>query len=232
MAWDAQTVAGLWQLIDRRCSYDWQLKPAAKGRLHQIVPTFDTEIFNIPPEELNIRLRMELSPLLKAGDDRSLLLAKWIIKDWGGIKGGPDDAPGEWMETLGAFEDKTINNFIVKKSTKRISSWSKLLAFADSEKHAIYDALTSVALNCALRRLRDKRRFYMPDGRNNLITEARLRLLRLDIEQNVATDSIGYIDYVELLAAFTKSGPAPSLLRAEMTVYANANHIAHEFLTA
>jgi hypothetical protein len=199
--------------------------------LRQIVPTFDTEIFDTPPEALNIRLRMELSPLLKARDGRSLLLAKWIIKDWGGIKGGPDTAPGEWMEGLGAFEDEEISNFIVKNGTKRISSWSKLLAFADSEKHAIYDALTSVALNCALRRLRDNRRFSMPAGQNNLITEARLRLLRLDREQKVAKDSIGYHDYIELLAAFTMSGLAPSLLRAEMAVYANATHITHEFLT-
>jgi hypothetical protein len=164
MAWDPRTVSGLWQLIDRRRGYDWRLKPAAKGRLLQIVPTFDTDIFDNPPEELNVRLRMELSPLLKACDDRSLLLAKWIIREWGGIKGGPDDAPGEWMEALGGFEDETISNFIVKNGTKRISSWSKLLAFADSAKHAIYDALTSVALNCALRRLRDNRRFYMPAG--------------------------------------------------------------------
>ncbi|MBF6568413.1 MAG: hypothetical protein IVW54_06005 [Candidatus Binataceae bacterium] len=215
---------------DRGSRYDYRLKSAAKKRLRQFVPKRKPDTFDASPEELNVRLRVELSPLLKAGAESSLSLAEWIIRDWGGITGGVDDAPRKWMEALGAFEDETISNFIVNNGTNRISSWSKLLAFADSENHAIYDALTSVALNCALRGSGDKRRFYMPAGKNNLITEARLRLRRLDREQNGETDPIGYREYIELLTAFKMSKLAPSLLRAEMTVYANATQIAHEFL--
>lgn len=134
------------------------------------------------------------------------------------------------MGKLGNFDDEKVSEFIDAIGTTRISSWSKLLAFAHSDKYAIYDALTSVALSCAFRRLGDPYRFYMPSGQNDLVTEARLRLLRLDREQDLVAQEIGYREYVELLMAFKACGLAPSVLRAEMTVYANAIEIAREFL--
>jgi hypothetical protein len=55
-------------------------------------------------------------------------------------------------------------------------------------------------------------------------------LLCVDNEQNLATEVVAYRDYMELLAAFTDRGFAPSVLRAEMFVYANAAYVAREFL--
>jgi hypothetical protein len=134
------------------------------------------------------------------------------------------------MAALGDFDDKNVKMFI-DNGVKRISAWSKLLAFADQENHAIYDARTSVALNCALRQLGDSRRFYMPDGQNDLIKEARLRLRRLGTESGELTQPVGYLNYIELLRAVVACRLAASVLAAEMVIYANAPNTAHQFLT-
>jgi hypothetical protein len=230
MEWNPTLLAEIWQHVNRGAPFDWSLRRAAKTKLPQIVPLDDPTILDIEPDQLNERLRSWLSPILNIGDERSLRLAKWIIKDWGGIKTGADETVVEWMSMLGTFDDEKINGFIDALGTTRISSWSKLLAFANSNEHAIYDALTSVALNCALRRQGDTRRFHMPAGQNDLITEARLRLVRLDREQKLAIQEIGYRDYMELLSAFKTCGLAPSVIRAEMTVYANATVVVRDFL--
>jgi hypothetical protein len=152
----------MWQHIDRGCRYDWRVRPAAQARLLEILPSFDAAIFNTSSEELNVSLNAKLSSLLKSNNKRSRQLAEWIIKYWGGVNRGLNDDP--WMEVLGAFENDAIDRFIDHHGAERISSWSKLLAFANPERYAIFDALTSVALNCALRRLGDQRRFHMPPG--------------------------------------------------------------------
>jgi hypothetical protein len=226
MAWDPTLAAEIWQHIT---PFDWSLRPSAKALLPQLV-SLDPAILETTPDELNERLRSLLSPTLKAGGERSLRLARWIIRDWGAIKSGADETLRQWMGKLDMFDDKKVSDFIDAVGTTRISSWSKLVAFADSDKYAIYDALTSAALNCALRRLEDTRRFHMPAGRNDLITEGRLRLLRLDREQHLVAQEIGYREYVELLLTFRACGLAPSVLRAEMIVYANALEIVREFL--
>jgi hypothetical protein len=229
MAWDPTLAAEIWQHVNRGFPFDWKLRPAAKARLPQLV-SLDPAILEVTPDELNERLRSVLSPTLKTGDEGSLQLARWIIRDWGAIKSGADETLRQWMAKLGTFEDKKVSEFIDAIGTTRISSWSKLVSFANSDKYAIYDALTSVSLNCALRRLGEIRRFHMPAGQNDLITEGRLRLLRLDREQHLMAQEIGYRDYIELLMAFKAAGLAPSVLRAEMIVYANAAEIVREFL--
>ena len=153
-------------------------------------------------------------------------LACWIIKDWGGIKTGLQAIP-EWMETFGDFNEMNITAFIAKSGTKRISSWSKLLAFANHENHAIYDARTSVALNCALRNLGDSRQFYMPDGQNKTIKDARRRLLN-DVSE--PRRLVGYTDYIELLNTAIACKLSNSILAAEMVLFANAPCVAREFV--
>lgn len=132
---------------------------------------------------------------------------------------------GEWMKELGEFGPEAVEKFIESHNTghpsSRISSWSKLLAFADSKKYAIYDARTSVALNCALQNLGDTRRFYMPDGQNKLIKAAQ-RCLSSGIRQ----PRLKYIEYMEILNAVIKHQLSQSILDAEMTIFANSERLA------
>jgi hypothetical protein len=82
--WDLQLVKELWRQIDSGSRYDWQIKRSAQERLLAILPAFPAYLFERPAEQLNKLLRVELSPPLKARDERFLSLASWIIRDLGG----------------------------------------------------------------------------------------------------------------------------------------------------
>ena len=199
----------------------------AQERLRDILPALTVDFFQRHPEQLNRPLREELAPDLKVGDQRSVLLARWIIKDWGGINRGLEAIP-EWMKTFGDFNEMKISAFIAYIGTKRISSWSKLLAFANHEKHAIYDARTSAALNCALRNLGDSRQFDMPDSQNKTIKGAR-RLLLNDVPE--PRRSVKYADYIDLLNTVVACKLSNSILDAEMVLFANAPCVARQFVS-
>ena len=134
----------------------------------------------------------------------------------------------EWMEAFGDFNERNITAFIAISRATRISSWSKLLAFADHENHAIYDARTSVALNCALRKLGDGRQFYMPLGQNKTINDARRRVLN---DAPEPSRPVGYPDYIELLNAVVACELSNAIITAEMVLFANAPRIAERFMT-
>src|ERR1019366_6639163 len=111
----------------------------------------------------------------RARDERAVALAHWIIRDFGGIKAGDLTTVALWMTELRDFNADNVKVFIGAHDTRevssRISSWSKLLAFADRETHAIYDARTTLALNCVFRSMGNPCRFYMPDGQNRTIRD-------------------------------------------------------------
>ena len=224
--WDRQFVKKLWERVDRGERYDFPTGPMAQERLRDILPALPVDFFQRHPEQLNRPLREELAPHLKAGDQRSVSLARWIIRDWGGIKRGVQAIP-EWMEAFGDFNEMRITAFIANSGTTRISSWSKLLAFANHENHAIYDARTSVALNCALRNLGDSRQFYMPLGQNETINDARRRVLN-DVPE--PRRPVGYKDYIELLNTAVACKLSNSILAAEMVLFANAPCVARQFV--
>jgi hypothetical protein len=223
--WDRQFVKRLWERVDRRERYDFPTGLMAQRRLRDILPALPEDFFQRHPEQLNKPLREELAPHLKASDQRSVSLAQWIIRDWGGIKRGLQAIP-EWMGAFGDFNETNITTFIAITRTTRISSWSKLLAFADHENHAIYDARTSVAINCALRDLRDSRQFYMPLGQNKAINDAR----RVLIDVPEPRRPVGYTDYMELLSTVVASKLSNSVLAAEMVLFANAPCVARQFV--
>jgi len=224
-AWDRQFVKKLWERVDRGERYDFPNGLMAQERLRDILPALSVDFFRRHPEQLNRPLREALAPHLKAGDQRSVPLANWIIREWGGIKRGLQAIP-EWMEAFGDFNEVNIRAFIANSGTKRISSWSKLLAFANPENDAIYDARTSVALNCALRTLGDSRQFYMPLGQNQTINDAR-RVLN-DVPE--PRRPVGYTDYIELLNTAVACKLSNSILAAEMVLFANAPCVARQFV--
>lgn len=222
--WDCGFLKELWERIDRGERYNFPTGPTAQQRLRDILPELPADFFRRDPEQLNRPLREELAPHLRAGDQRSVSLARWIIGDWGGIRKGIQTVPA-WMKTLGVFNQKKISAFVASIGTKRISSWSKLLAFADHKRHAIYDARTSVALNCALRELGESRQFYMPSGRNKAIGPAQ----RILSAENVNL-LLGYTDYIKLLRTIVKCKLSTSILAAEMVLFANAPCLAQQFV--
>ncbi len=230
--WDRQFVKKLWGRVDLKTRYNFRTGPMAQDRLRAILK-LPPDFFEPHPEQLNKPLREKLEPHLKTGDQLSKSLARWIIVDWGHILEKRSATIREWMTDLGDFNDHNVEKFIAQNDThrisSRISSWSKLLAFADHKRQAIYDARTSVALNCALRSLGDDRQFYMPSGRNGIVKAAQRRLLT----EVPRPRAVGYREYIELLQSvveYKSSSSISSVLGAEMALFANAPCVARQFV--
>ena len=139
----------------------------------------------------------------------------------GGIKTG-NEAITEWVKSLGSFDNEKVDKFINYMGVKRISSWSKILAFSDPINHAIYDARTAVALNCGLYHLGVDWRFSMPMSQNRIMAAVRPMLL-----PEMRGNERGYTAYVDLLKGIADTcGFGSNILKVEMTLFANAPLIA------
>lgn len=189
--WDT-VLPAVWGIISRGVVYFWPMRKQTKLELAQLLS--DEEIARVFAAEyataINVNLRSSLSPLLTGTNrPKAAKAALWIVKSWGGIKRGEDALAG-WSAALGDYNEDRLTAFIEAQGHNRISSWSKLLAFAKPLDHAIYDARTAVALNCALALLGDPRRFHMPASQNKQIRDAR------EILANTNSAPRGYTDYL------------------------------------
>ena len=215
----------LWKSVSLGEPYPWSVGPRAKTELSEIL--IDKEMKDIFTSEdttvINRNLRPFLSPIL-TGTERSKAAqaALWIVRSWGGIKRGTD-TEAKWSDALGDYSDERVMNFIQGHRNLRISSWSKLLAFAKPSGHAIYDARTAIALNCILDQLGDPRRFHAPASQNQKIKSAS------GILGNSKSNSRGYQEYLELLNSVVSQGHAADILGAEMVLFANGPLIAEQF---
>jgi hypothetical protein len=220
--------APIWSLTNLGAPFSYAVGPRARDRLAVLVGdeaagwAFEVE----GAGEINRRLRALVGDVLAAPDrDIAAKAAAWVVASWGGIHRGIVTV-GDWSAQLGDYSDETVTDFIETHGGRRISSWSKLLAFAHPERHAVYDARTAVALNCALATLQDGRRFHMPRGRNRVVELARAK---------IGTDTSlllrrGYDAYVVLLGCIARNTGAAGILDIEMSLFANAPEVALGFL--
>lgn len=169
----------IWELVPQK-EYDWQFSGSVRNKLIEIFKYHHIEEKNIPEDTkinkahaatVNLQLRSLLSPHLISIKNRKLRgdLGRWIIMTWGGIKRGDPSTIDSWLDEMDNFTSERIQNFTEKIGFERISSWSKILSFADHKNYAIYDSRTAVALNLALKELGDNRRFFMPASQNKSV---------------------------------------------------------------
>jgi len=175
-----------------------------------------------PADAKNDTLREALSPILTGVDRaRATGVALWIIRHWGGIRAGNEQCIRNWSNTLDDYDLNKVDSFVREQLNTRISSWSKLLSFADQRKYAIFDSRTSFSLNYALKKVGDRRRFHMPGTRNGGLNRA-LQKSR----DGTRHKRLGYSEYLQLLQCFVAHGCAPTILRAERILFANAPSLA------
>lgn len=177
--WSDELCRDLWNRIKLGYRYDWSISKVVQVELEQLLPEAAASIRGLTQPSLNLTMRRAIGPHLQTSSDLSLKLANWIIKRWGGIKRLDSNKLALWLERLGDFSEVRVSSFTEQMQGANISSWSKLLAFQNCEQHAIYDARTSVALNCILADLGHPPAFFMPLGQNRTISAARQRLLPL-----------------------------------------------------
>jgi hypothetical protein len=216
----------LWDIIPH-VTYDWKISSAAEAKLGTLV-TYDSSRFaGMSPIERNQALRDLIAPRLASADISDLyLLSAWIIRDWGGITGRPrgdkQDPLLAWAKGLVGFAPATVEGFLVERGLERVSSWSKLLAFADSDRYAIYDTRVAVTLNIALRAVGERRQFHLPTGRNDVVARAAAAL-------GSVKRPLGYLDYLSALRALV-SERGQTFLSAETTLFAAAPHLAEKLM--
>lgn len=209
----------LWDVLPD-VTYDWDISEDVEKRLRALTRDEASLFANQPPLERNQLLRDRVSPLLaSANADELHQLAVWIVCDWGRIKQKP---PTDWSKKLEGFAPATVEQFVTEMKFERLASWSKILAFADSDRYAIYDTRVAVALNIALRAIGESRQFHRTEGQNVIVARAAAALGK-------AKRPFGYLDYLSLLRALV-SERGQTFLSVETTLFAAAPQLAERLM--
>lgn len=215
-------------------AYNWDVGPKARGRLDGILGS------KLPWAEMgagaqqNQALRSRVHEALHAEETdsaRAGALFEWIVCDWGGVRAGRAAVGGWAAPETGwhqGYDEATLLAFADSMGQRRVSSWSKVFAFAAPDRHAIYDSRVAVALNLALEHFGKPERFFMPpskvyvdragNARPNAVARARKRLR--------GPAGSGYRDYLRLMnavrAGTAMRGDPVDFLAIESTLFAAA----------
>lgn len=208
--------SGMWSSV-KNTTYKWKFGSQARERLIAMAPSA-AQALNHDNVEVNRRIREILAPILRGADhERRSAACRWVISDWGGIHGNSDVRLKAYADGLGDGTLSAADTFARARGVNGVSSWSKVLAFAHPSHHAIYDSRTAIALNILLRAAGSPHRFRMPATRNTKLVPV---VGMLCVEREKGT-WLGYAEYLAMLNAIVKAG-APSILRAEMALFASA----------
>jgi hypothetical protein len=229
----AETGDLLQQIANRIGTYEgqsWRL-PDDRLLLEAIVGTVETdELYAMGhTPESNIHLRTLLSTPLK-NKDLSIRLAaiEWVVYDWGNVR-GQSEKHELWPKQLENYQTTVVEQFIESNYEDRIASWSKVLAFADSEKYAIFDARVAMSLNAILDDVSYKYRFYMPPPSSRKLSRvfSHAKAYVASVYNGKTPKYLGYFDYLDLLEEMVKKGLAKSVLDVEMRLFANGEIYAN-----
>lgn len=229
------TALQVWDYVnDHEAAYDWNVGPTAQQRLEDILERELNWSEMGSGAAQNRALRSIVNIALHAEGTNAIQAAalyEWIVCDWGGVKAGRATV-GSWAgPEFGwhqSYDEARLASFSDQMGGRRVSSWSKIFAFAAPDRHAIYDSRVAVALNLALEHLGKPERFFMPASkvyvdrnglaRPNAVARARQRLR--------GQADLGYRDYVRMLKAIgagtAKRGDAVDFLTIESKLFAAA----------
>ncbi|MCA0256498.1 MAG: hypothetical protein LCH47_07890 [Proteobacteria bacterium] len=203
----------IWKKI-QAAQYSWQINQTELNEIKNITGLPVGVIQNINC----LDGRREIGQCLFRQNKKSV--ARWIVKDWGGIRRGSNDTIDDWMFKLKQFDNESVEKFIHHYGVKRISSWSKILAFADPEKYAIYDSRTATALNCILFKKECDVQFYMPPSRNERVIFIQNNLKKYT--KNKYYTILRYSEYIKYLDHFVSKRYFENKLEAEQKLFAFA----------
>lgn len=217
-------VDDIWNEIGGYQNQNWGL-PDDKSLLANILGRKESDrIYDIQDTAIrNFILHDALSAPLKSNDyELRLKTMVWIIYDWGHVR-GDSDKHESWPKQFQNYQPEVINSFISSNYRDRIASWSKVLAFAESTKYAIYDARVAMSLNAIFEKLGRSERFYMPVASSKKINKCFQDISRkFQAQATVGNPKyLGYFDYMSLLNEFVNKGLAPNVLECEMRLFAN-----------
>lgn len=224
----------IWQVIQAYdARYAWTVGPKARAKLQDILGRPVACWQASTPAEVNRGLRSLMRDVLNDPATDAVTAGRlygWIVADWGGVRRNRLEVEVWAMPALGwhgVYDDDVLLAYADRVGAKRISSWSKVFAFAAPDRHAIYDSRVAVALNLALEQLGETERFFMPpsrvvrskDGeyRPNAVARTRARMK--------GKARLGYRDYLVWLDA-VRCGDGSDFLRVEASLFSNAPAMA------
>lgn len=211
----------VWDIIGKKRDFDWDI-----GNIDKIKHILDEKKLNelvkiSDSSKKNRYLREIISPLfLNLDMDIKRQLVRWIVFDWGRIIRGIDDAV-DWVDEIRTFNEDNIKQYIINNKTRRISSWSKVLAFYNPNKHAIYDSRVAIALNVALLQIKSPTLFYMPQSRSKETNNLASHIKKQKILKRTGT-TWDYFEYIEFLNVSVEHKIIKDLLDGEMRIFANS----------
>ena len=228
----------MWARVGTYQHQNWAV-PEDKQLLASIVGDDEAQVFyDIADTRVqNIELRKLLRESLRSKNTpRKNAAIKWIVYDWGNIP--PREAEDEDRLFTMCAELKTyaldeVKVFVEKYKDDRIASWSKVIAFADSDSYAIYDARVAMSLNAVLDELEYPRKFYMPQSISKPLN-AVFSQIKGHMNTNYGNKKhmyMGYEEYRLLLLNFVAQGLASSVLDAEMRLFAQGKKMGNSYAT-
>jgi len=233
---DADVVAKIWALLGTFQHQNWKV-PEDRTLLANIAGKQATDAFyDIADSQLqNVQLRTLLREPLRSTDVKKRNAAiKWVVYDWGNIppkSEGDEDRLYKMCAELKDYGDEDVKQFIVKNKIDRIASWSKVLAFADSDKYAIFDARVAMSLNALLEEVNFKRKFFMPPSISKPLNKI-FKTIRDQVNADYKGKKLsymGYLEYTSLLNSAVEQGFAPNVLQAEMQLFAQGRKLGNQY---
>ena len=222
----------VWDKVGLIGGFTWDVPENWKKVENIIGKTECDKVVNIQNSTIrNREIRKLISPYLKNGDTQQKKeLADWVIYNWGKITKGRESS-ADWTTLFEDYRLEKIVEFVNGKKNDRIASWSKVLAFADMETYAVYDAWTALALNSILDEIGYVNRFYMPPPRAEElpIIAKKMREYMTEKFKGTRKKYMGYFDYMELLHAIVKETNAIDVLDAEMHIFANGERLCRQY---
>jgi len=233
---DADVVAQIWPLLGTYKHQDWEV-PVDRQLLASIVGKTEADAFyDIADSKVqNIQLRTLLREPLRSTDAKRRNAAiKWIVYDWGNIPAKADEEEDRLFKMCAEFKDygdEDVKQFVVKHDMNRIASWSKVLAFAASDKYGIFDARVAMSLNALLDEVNFKRKFFMPPSISKPLNKI-FKTIRDQVNADYKGKKLsylGYREYTSLLNSAVEQGFAPNVLQAEMQLFAQGKKMGNQY---
>jgi hypothetical protein len=231
-----KVAVALWALVGTFQHQDWEV-PKDRQLLASIAGIEATDAFyNITDTKVqNVHLRTLLrEPLRSINTQKRHAAVKWVVYDWGNI---PPQAEGEedrlysMCDELKKYDDAHVKLFVEKYNNVRIASWSKVLAFANSDEYAIFDARVAMTLNALLFEIGHQRKFFMPPSISkplNKVFSTIRQQVKIDFDGKKHS-YMGYLEYTALLKKLVTLGLVSSVLEAEMRLFAQGKKMANHF---
>lgn len=229
-------VDGVWQRVR---DYEPEAWKGDAGTLSELISAEDVtylKSFKKDDWNVNFALREAFAKQLKG--TRSIIkreaLFDAIIAGWGGIQSGDRAIYQVWSDKVAGFEQQSVWRFADEHMDHRISSWSKVLSFADHHNYPVYDSRNAIALNIMLEEWGRNERFLMPAPQSDEL-KAIQKFIHRRWKERIGRKRLvwaGYSDYAKLLKAIAEKNGYNSILHAEMRLFAASIPIALQYKDA